>query len=190
MYIISSTEYLNNQALSLVLLEDVPNARALVHQVPQTAPGRYELSLAAPTTPTFASIHHGKQVLDRISLPGRYPAEFEAIGNDTEAMHKLAESTGGAVINPTDNRPIDFNFPRKQLSLSTWLAVAASLCIALAWASAAAMMRSFSEAASAGMLSSNNFSSASAAVSLVLYSPSWSAAAWRSLAASSGALGI
>ncbi|HEV8291998.1 MAG TPA: hypothetical protein VGP94_08730, partial [Tepidisphaeraceae bacterium] len=123
-------EYVNSEALALVLLDDAPNAKASIHQIPQTGPGRYEISLPAPTTPTFASIHHGKQLLDRISLPGRYPLEFDSIGNDTDAMQKLASMTGGAVINPTDNRPIAFNFARKHLPLSTWVSLAAALFIA------------------------------------------------------------
>jgi hypothetical protein len=122
---------LNNEPLTLTLLEDAPNAVAKVLQVSQIAPGRYELSVAAPTVPTFASIHHNGQILDRVSLPRRYAPEFEAIGNDSDAMEKLASRTGGAVINPTDNRPIAFNFPRRRLPLSSWLATAAFVSIGL-----------------------------------------------------------
>ena len=123
-------EFLNNEALSLWLVDDAPNPKPFVVQIPQSAPGRYEFSLPAPTNPNFASVQRGHQVLDRISLPGRYPAEFDAIGNDIDAMNKLASATGGAVINPTDNRPIAFNFPREHLPLSTWLSLAAALFIA------------------------------------------------------------
>jgi hypothetical protein len=45
-------------------------------------------------------------------------------------MKSLASATNGAVIPPTDSRPIHFNFPRNQLPLSSWLAVAAALFIA------------------------------------------------------------
>ena len=123
-------ENLNNEALSLRLVDDATNPKPFVVQIPQTAPGRYEFSLPAPSNPTFASIQRGRQLLDRISLPGRYPAEFDAVGNDNEAMQKLASSTGGAVINPTDNRPINFNFHPRQRALSSWLATAAVLAIA------------------------------------------------------------
>ncbi|HEV8603993.1 MAG TPA: hypothetical protein VGQ99_01430, partial [Tepidisphaeraceae bacterium] len=95
-----------------------------------TSPGRYELSLPAPTTPTFATILHHTQLLDRLSLPARYAPEFDSLGNDDQAMKSLASATNGAVIPPTDSRPIHFNFPRNQLPLSSWLAVAAALFIA------------------------------------------------------------
>jgi hypothetical protein len=123
-------KFLNNEILTLVLVQDAPTPSPKTFTIPQTSPGRYEISLPAPIIPTFASIHHNAQLLERISLPGRYPPEFDAIGNDTEAMQKLASSTGGAVINPTDNRPIDFNFPRKHLPLSTTLSLLAALFIA------------------------------------------------------------
>ncbi len=112
------------------MVEDAPSGAAKTFSIPQTAPGRYELTLPSPAVPTFASIHHGTQLLDRISLPGRYPAEFDAIGNDADAMQRLASISGGAVINPTDNRPIAFDFPRRQRALSSWLATAAFLSIA------------------------------------------------------------
>jgi len=46
-------------------------------------------------------------------------------------MQKLASTTGGAVINPTDNRPVAFDFPRRQRALSSWLAAAAFLSIGI-----------------------------------------------------------
>jgi hypothetical protein len=124
-------KYLNGELITLALVEDSPNASPKSFPIPQTSPGRYEISLPAPTMPTFASVYHNGRVLDRIALALRYAAEFEAIGNDAEAMQKLAASTGGAIINPTDNRPIDFNFPRRELPLSSWLATAAFLCVGI-----------------------------------------------------------
>jgi len=117
-------KYLNNENLILqVMQRSFP--------IPQTAPGRYELAIDAPTQTTFATILHESRILDRISLPGRYPPEFDAIGNDERAMKELAFRTGGAVISPTDNRSIQFDFPRRHLPLSSALATAAALSIAL-----------------------------------------------------------
>jgi hypothetical protein len=125
-------KYLNGEALVLTLIDDSSNTAPKTFSIPQSSPGRYEISIPAPTTPTFASVHHNTQLIDRIALAGRYPAEFEAIGNDSQAMQKLASRTGGGVINPTDNRPIDFDFPRRNLPLSSWLATVAFLMIGIA----------------------------------------------------------
>jgi hypothetical protein len=88
------------------------------------------VTVDSPTAASFASIHHGGSILDRIALAGRYPPEFAAIGNDENALRELAVRTGGAVIDPTQTRRIRFDFPREERPLSSWLALAAALAIA------------------------------------------------------------
>lgn len=124
-------KYLNGLPLRLELTDADDTQKIETHEIPQTAPGRYELSLAAPRRRVFATLLHQKGIIDRISIAGRYAPEFDEIGNDYDALQTLAQRTGGKVIDRTWSRPIEFVFPRLELSLSPWLALAAALLLAL-----------------------------------------------------------
>jgi hypothetical protein len=87
----------------------------------QTGPGRYEATLAAAKDSRIATVRVGDEVIDRAALPGRYAAEFDAVGNDHAAMRELAERSGGAVVWPTDHGVIDFRWPTKEISLTAWI---------------------------------------------------------------------
>lgn len=111
----SSGKYLNGESFDLLL-------GTSSHAIPQTGPGRYELILPAPRDPAIAQIHHAGQTLDQFPIPGRYAAEFDSIGNNRAKMERLARQTGGAVIAPTNVRPIDFHWPANPRPLFPWLA--------------------------------------------------------------------
>lgn len=128
---IDAKTFLNGQALSLELIDAQEGAKVTSHALPQTAPGLYQLTLPAPRRPMFASVRHGGTQLDQIAVAGRYAPEFDAIGNDHTAMHELAQRTGGQVIDPRQNKPIDFHWTRHDLPLESWLAGIGSLFIAL-----------------------------------------------------------
>jgi hypothetical protein len=126
--------YLNGRNVSLELsavtggeAAAAPRAQA----VPQTGPGRYELSLAAPRGPSLAALRVDGRVLERVAVAGRYAPEFDAIGNDRAALRALAERTGGKLIEPDMNGPIDFRWPPRDVSLTPWLAAAGGLLVAL-----------------------------------------------------------
>lgn len=106
--------------------------RSQIHPIPQTAPGRYELSLPAPRESMLAMVRLGDAVLDRRAVAGRYPAEFERIGNDATAMRQLANRTGGKVIRPEEPGPIKFHPSRRDRPLTAPLAAAAAACLATA----------------------------------------------------------
>jgi hypothetical protein len=109
--------------------------------IPQTAPGRYELAIDAPQNRTFAAVQLitgapapvTRSTLDQTALPARYAREFDRIGNDYEAMTRLARRTGGDVISAAHTGPISLSFKR-ELDLSTWLAAAGATLLALATA--------------------------------------------------------
>jgi hypothetical protein len=124
-------KYLNGEQLRLELTDEDAAAKSSTHDIPQTAPGRYELSLPAPRSRTFATLRRGDQVIDRIALPARYAPEFDHIGNDYDAMRALATRTGGQVIDRSWTKPLEFKFPRRDLDLAPWLALAAALTLAL-----------------------------------------------------------
>lgn len=111
-------QFINGLTIRLVLAED-----AGLGQVPlgQTGPGRYEASIAATENPRIGTLRIGDETIDRASLPGRYPAEFDALGNDHAAMRKLAEISGGEVIWPTDHGPIDFRWKKREVALTPWI---------------------------------------------------------------------
>jgi von Willebrand factor type A domain len=104
-----------------------PRAQA----VPQTGPGRYEVSLPAPRSPSLATLRVDGQVLERIAVAGRYAPEYDAIGNDRAALRALAERTGGKLIEPDMTGPIDFRWPPRDVSLTPWLAAAGGMFVAL-----------------------------------------------------------
>jgi hypothetical protein len=120
--------YLNN--LNLALQID-----GATHAVPQSAPGQYDAEFSAPRDATIATLLQNNRPVDRIALPGRYPAEFDMVGNDHAAMTRLAEMTGGKVIDARRNDPIDFHWPRRTVSLDPWLGFLGALFIAggLVW---------------------------------------------------------
>jgi hypothetical protein len=123
-----SGQYLNGLALRLELADEQdPAARLQSYEVPQTAPGHYELSLPAPRRRSFATLRHdddGARVIDRIAVAARYAPEFDAVGNDYAALRALTERTGGRLIDRAWRKAIDLPFPRRELSLAPWLALA------------------------------------------------------------------
>ncbi len=100
------------------------------HTIPQTGPGEYQLSLPTPNESMLATIRNDGRILSRFAVAGHYPREFYPLGNDRAAMRKLAEMSGGEVIEPNDNRAIDFHWPPHKVSLAPWLALIGMLSIA------------------------------------------------------------
>lgn len=123
--------YLNVLPLRLELTDADDTQKVESHEIPQIAPGRYELSLPAPRRRTFATLLHQKEIIDRISVAARYAPEFDQIGNDYDALQTLAQRTGGKVIDRTWTHPIEFQFPRRELPLSPWLALTGAILLAL-----------------------------------------------------------
>ena len=87
----------------------------------QTGPGRYELSAEAPREASLATLREGGQVIDRYAVPGRYAEEFDGIGTDVENLRKLAQESGGRVVEPQVQAPIDFRFERERRPLGPYL---------------------------------------------------------------------
>ena len=94
-------------------------------------PGRYELELpAAPLRPELATLRDGERVIERFAIAGRYAGlEFDAVGTDRENLNRLASQTGGRVIEANETRPIDFRWPRREVSLTAWLAAGGAVLI-------------------------------------------------------------
>jgi hypothetical protein len=127
----NGAKYLNGMRLRVELAPADQTGKPLAADVPQVAPGQYEASLDAPRAPSFATLLHDGRVLDRIAVAGRYTPEFDAIGNDHDAMAALAQQTGGALIDRASTRRIDLPFPRRELPLGPWLALAAAAALAI-----------------------------------------------------------
>jgi hypothetical protein len=125
--------YLNGLSPRLELSR--PQEGTTVLPIGQTGPGTYSAELPAPRQSTLATVRLGGKVLDRIALAGRYAPEFNAIGNNRDAMNTLARTTGGLVIEPTQTTPIDFHWPVAYARIASQLALlgAALLAAALVW---------------------------------------------------------
>jgi hypothetical protein len=121
--------FMNELTPTLELAAEVASpARAT--PIPQVAPGRYELAISSFPRGGLASVFLGTSLLDRTVLPGRCAEEFARIGNDRAAMQRLAESTGGRVIEPTDVRPVEFRWPARELPLGPYLAITGGAALA------------------------------------------------------------
>ena len=119
---VEGATYLNGKSVRLELSQEADTSSAITsREVPQTGPGRYELELPAPRSPTFGAIRVDGHLVDRVAIAGRYAPEFDAIGNDHEAMQQLAHQTGGQVIAPRQIWPIDFRWPGKAMDLTSIL---------------------------------------------------------------------
>ncbi len=112
---IDGNTYLNGERLTLQLA-----AAAL--SIPQTGPGRYELTTDARAG--IARVRRGRETLDAFAVPERYAPEFDAVGNDRAALAELARRTGGRVVEPGDTRRLDLPLPRRPVPLASWLATA------------------------------------------------------------------
>jgi hypothetical protein len=122
---IDNGTFLNDQHLSIDL-----NALSADVTIPQTAPGRYEIDLPAPRAPMTATIMSDQHVLDRLAVAGRYPREFDAVGNDMDALRALATRSGGSVIEPSRHDPLEFPDTRRVTSLAALFAILGALLIA------------------------------------------------------------
>ncbi len=98
--------------------------------IPQTGPGRYALTMPALSQMRTAVVQIDGHLLDRRALPGRYPAEFDAIGNNLETLTELAKRTGGEVIEPMRTSAIDFPRPPGRVALSPLLSAAGAAFLA------------------------------------------------------------
>lgn len=117
--------------LSPTVVLSTPAGSSETFSLPQTAPGRYALTLAAPRSSVLATLHASGRVIDRFAVAGRYAAEFDGIGNDHEALASLAKRTGGRIIEPHDRRPLSIRARGATWRLTPYLAAAGALLIGL-----------------------------------------------------------
>jgi hypothetical protein len=102
----------------------------------QVGPGRYEMEVESPRRSMLATIRDGTRVIERFAVAGRYAPEFDGIGIDRDNLEQLARQTGGRVIDPQESKPIDFRWPRREISLTSWVATGGMFLLlgALLWA--------------------------------------------------------
>jgi len=122
---IDNGKFLNDLSFSFEIL---PGS---IQPIPQTAPGHYELAIPAPRDPAIAVSQDGR-IIDRMSIAGRYPPEFDELGNDHAAMSQLAELSGGTVIEPNEHDAIRLHEPMREVDLVSWLAVLGAILVAAA----------------------------------------------------------
>jgi hypothetical protein len=127
---IDNGKFLNGLAVQLIMREESNASPANVPFV-QTAPGRYELTAPAPHTSKLATIMLDSRVIDRFALAGRYDREFDAIGNDRDAMRELARRTGGRVVEPADTQPLKLVGAARRIALASEFAFVGVAMIAL-----------------------------------------------------------
>jgi hypothetical protein len=127
----SERSYLNGQPLLLDFSPALTDQTAAPRAIPQSGPGRYELAIPAPRSPCVATVRLAGRVIDRTAVAGRYAPEFDALGNDHAAMRELASRSGGEVIPPNRNKPLDIRWPARHVPLTSPLAAMGALCIAI-----------------------------------------------------------
>lgn len=97
----------------------------------QTAPGRYTAVMPRMDEPSTVMVRVKRDVVATQQIIGQYAREFDAVGNDRDALTELARTSGGAVIEAGDNRPIAFPIRREVKPMRTALLVS-SIVAALA----------------------------------------------------------
>jgi hypothetical protein len=119
---VDSGKFLNYLPVSVEFVSDAEK-----HSIPlqPTAPGRYELTVDSPRASQIATLRMNSEILDQFPIAGRYPPEFDAVGNNHAAMQKLADQTHGQLISPTDRALIHFNWPTIAKPLAPWLCLLA-----------------------------------------------------------------
>jgi hypothetical protein len=131
--------YLNGESLSLELVDrsgsasvapSPTRAAPVARHIPQVAPGRYELTLAAPREPVVARVRRRGSSLATFAVAGRYATEFDAVGDERAALAALARRTGGTVVEPGVTRPLDLPRPRTPVPLLSWVATAGAALVA------------------------------------------------------------
>ncbi|HEY8751913.1 MAG TPA: vWA domain-containing protein [Tepidisphaeraceae bacterium] len=121
---------INEARVTLELLDQsAPAARAELTPMEQTAPGKYEASVPAPRSSRLATVRVAGQAIERVALPGRYAAEFEALGNDHTAMEELARKSGGRVISPAESGQLKINWPPRSVQLASETALAGAVLL-------------------------------------------------------------
>lgn len=113
---------INGASLSL-------NLAGASRTIPQTGPGRYELSTDAPRQPTLATVAHDGQLIARRSLAGHYAPEFAAIGNNYANLRELATRTGGRVVWPNETARLDLPDYSRPASLTPFLAALGAIAL-------------------------------------------------------------
>ena len=117
--------------LSPALVLTSPAGATETYPLPQTGPGRYVLSVAAPRSSVLATLHESGRVVDRFAVAGRYPEEFAGVGNDRDALRSLARRTGGRVIEPTDRGRLSIRSPAGGTDLAPSFATIGAALIGL-----------------------------------------------------------
>jgi hypothetical protein len=96
--------------------------------IPQTAPGRYEITLPRSALPRIVEVMLGNRVFDRIAVAGRYAEEFDRVGINRANLQTLAERSGGSVIDELD-RTIDLPDRYRNVAIAPWLAAIGAILL-------------------------------------------------------------
>jgi hypothetical protein len=121
---VDAGRYLNGVAMTVQLDDAAPRV------VEQTGPGSYAASLQTPTRPAIATVRAAGRVIGRFAVAGRYPAEFDAVGTDRAALQRLAERSGGRVVEPTETAALTFPGPPRRTPLTSPLAAGGAVAVA------------------------------------------------------------
>ncbi|MDP9172311.1 MAG: VWA domain-containing protein [Planctomycetota bacterium] len=126
-------KYLNDLKFSLQITPiDSAGGNALSADIPQTGPGRYEISVDAPRHPAIATVlGPEEEIIDRLAVAGRYPPEFDVLGNDHEMMRHLAQQSGGALIWPSDHHAIQIPWPKREEPITSCFAGGGAMLLIL-----------------------------------------------------------
>ncbi len=89
------------------------------------SPGVYKADLPRQEEPSIIVIRAGEDVIDRQPLSAHYPAEYDQIGNNRDNLKALADRTRGKIIEPDDNKPIEFPYREMWLDLTSIFAAGA-----------------------------------------------------------------
>lgn len=129
----TAAAYLDDQHFSLELAPQAePSSASRSFAVEQVGPGQYALAISAPRAPAIATLRWEGRAVERMAVAGRYPPEFEAIGNNHATLERLATQTGGQILSPAETRPIDFRWPARRVPVTSIFAILGALALGAA----------------------------------------------------------
>jgi von Willebrand factor type A domain len=94
-------------------------------------PGRYAGTLPGTMGGAIAVLQVDGQVVGRRAFGPRYPAEFNAIGNDHAKLEELCRRTGGRIVSENEPGPLPMQLGRVFRDLSVLLGAAGTVTLGL-----------------------------------------------------------
>ena len=122
-------ERLKDDAPVVLTLYTWPGGVIVTKDIPQIAPGVFELELPWNTASANVAITSSNTVVAQRVLGAKYPAEFRHIGVNRDTLRQLAEGSGGAMIELGERRQLNLKTEMHFLPLGHAMALLSAMSV-------------------------------------------------------------